>query len=51
MYKCPKCGYKSENPGTCPTDNETLVMENPETPAAPSMPSENAPSENQQPQQ
>ena len=27
MYKCPKCEYKSEEPGTCPTDNEVLVLE------------------------
>jgi hypothetical protein len=30
MYKCPKCEYKSEEAGTCPTDNETLVLETPE---------------------
>ena len=35
MYKCPKCDYKSETPGTCPTDNEVLQEEvegAPETP-------------------
>lgn len=25
MYKCPKCGYTNDAPGSCPTDNETLV--------------------------
>ena len=31
MNKCPKCDYRSENPGTCPTDDETLVAEVEET--------------------
>ncbi len=25
MYKCPKCEYTNEMPGTCPTDSEILV--------------------------
>ena len=32
MYKCPKCEYTNEMPGTCPTDNETLVEVQGETP-------------------
>ena len=40
MYKCPKCDYQNENPGTCPNDNEVLqeVVETPgasETPESP----------------
>lgn len=27
MFKCPKCDYKSEVVGNCPTDNEVLVEE------------------------
>ena len=33
MYKCPKCEYTNEMPGTCPTDNEALVEIAGETPA------------------
>lgn len=42
MYKCPKCGFQSENLGNCPIDNETLVaeMDSTPTPAQPESPAE-----------